>query len=149
MQSVPILGPHPPVCHEEPRPADPDGGGACQVALAGLQSRRRERWRLGWLRGLPRRPHTLRPNIYADFSIGAAKLLDTKAAVLLRHANTRLHLQAVASLAGVPCGAQVNTTWNVTAPCADALSVWRARASGALGGLFSRGACSVGDLLIR
>ena len=50
-------------------------------------------------RGLPRRPHTVRPNIYADFSIGAAKLLDTKAAVLLRHANTRLHLQAVASLA--------------------------------------------------
>ena len=38
-----------------------------------------------------------RPNIYADFSIGAAKLLDTKAAVLLRHAKTRLHLQAGAS----------------------------------------------------
>ena len=38
------------------------------------------------------RPHKVRPNVYADFSIGAAKLLDTKAAVLLRHANTRLHL---------------------------------------------------------
>ena len=64
---------------------------------------------------MPRRPHKARPSIYADFSIGAAKLLDTKAAVLLRHASTRLHLQAVASLAGVPCGAQVNTTSNVTA----------------------------------
>ena len=48
---------------------------------------------------MPRRSHKLRPNIYADFSIGAAKLLGTKAAVLLRHANARLHLQAVASLA--------------------------------------------------
>ena len=48
---------------------------------------------------MPRRPHKARPNIYADSSIGAAKLLDTKAAVLLRHANARLHLQAVASLA--------------------------------------------------
>ena len=48
---------------------------------------------------MPRRPHKVRPSIYTDFSIGAAKLLDTKAAVLLRHANTRLHLQAVASLA--------------------------------------------------
>ena len=66
------------------------------------------------------RPHKARPSIYADFSIGAAKLLDTKAAALLRHAKTRLHLQAVASVLDVPCGAQVNTTWNVTAPCADA-----------------------------
>ena len=77
---------------------------------------------MGWLRGLPRRTHTARPNIYADFSIGAAKLLGTTAAALLRHANTRLHLQAVASLVDVPCGAQVNTTWSVTAPCADALA---------------------------
>ena len=51
---------------------------------------------------MPRRPRKVRPNLYADFSIGAAKLLDTKAAVLLRHANTRLHLQAVASLLGAP-----------------------------------------------
>ena len=62
---------------------------------------------MGWLRGLPhlcsRGARTVRPNIYADFSSGAAKLLDTKAAVLLRHAKTRLHLQAVASLLGVPC----------------------------------------------
>ena len=64
---------------------------------------------MGWLRGLPRRPHKVRPNVYTGFSIGATKLLDTKAAVLLRHANTRLHLQAVASLVDVPCGAQVNT----------------------------------------
>ena len=65
---------------------------------------------MGWLRGWPCRPHKARPNAYADFSIGAATLLDTKAAVLLRHANTRLHLQAVASLVDVPCGAHVNTT---------------------------------------
>ena len=78
---------------------------------------------MGWLRGLPRRPHKVRPSTYADFSIGAAKLLDTKAAVLLRHANTRLHLQAVASLAGVPCGAQVNTTWSVAAPAPTRLRV--------------------------
>ena len=64
-------------------------------------------------RGLPRRPQKVRPNTYADF-IGAAKLLDTKAAVLLRHADTRLRLQAVASLVGAPCGAQVNATWSVT-----------------------------------
>ena len=51
------------------------------------------------------RPRKARPNIYADFSIGTAKLLDTKAAALLRHAKTRLHLQAVASLLDVPCGA--------------------------------------------
>ena len=50
-------------------------------------------------------PHKVRPNIYADFSIGAAKLLDTKAAVLLRHAKTRVRLQAVASLLDVPCSA--------------------------------------------
>ena len=50
------------------------------------------------------RPHKVRPSIYADFSIGAAKLLDTKAAVLLRHA-THLHLQAAASLLDVPCSA--------------------------------------------
>ena len=94
-----------------------------------------------WLRGLPHRPHKLRPNIYADFSIGAAKLLDTKAAALLRHANARLRLQAVASLVGVPCGAQVNTTWSVAAPAPTRLrvSVWRARASGALGISFLRG----------
>ena len=61
--------------------------------------------------------------MYADFSIGAAKLLDTKAAVLLRHANTRLHLQAVASLVGAPCGAQANTTWNATAPAPTRLRV--------------------------
>ena len=59
--------------------------------------------------------HTARPDIYADFSIGAAKLLDTKAAVLLRHANTCVHLQAVASLQDVPCGAQANITSSVTA----------------------------------
>ena len=52
--------------------------------------------------------HKVRPRIYADFSIGTAKLLDTKAAVLLRHDNTRLHLQAAASLVYVQCGAQVN-----------------------------------------
>ena len=73
---------------------------------------------MGWLRVAchayaQERPHKVRPNIYADFSIGAAKLLDTKAAVLLRHAKTRLHLQAVASLLDVPCGAQVNTTSSV------------------------------------
>ena len=78
---------------------------------------------MGWLRGLPRRPHKLRPNIYADCSIGAAKLLDTKAAVLLRHANTRLRLQAVASLLDVPCGAQVNITSSVTAPALTRLRV--------------------------
>ena len=50
------------------------------------------------------RPHKARPSIYADFSIGAAKLLDTKAAVLLRRA-TRLHLQVAASLLDVPCSA--------------------------------------------
>ena len=64
---------------------------------------------------MPCRPHKMRPNIYAGFSIGAAKLLDTTAAALLRHANTRLHLQAVASLVDVPCGAHVHTTWSVTA----------------------------------
>ena len=51
------------------------------------------------------RPHKARPNIDADFSIGAAKLLDTTAAVLLRHAKTRLHLQAVASLLDGLCSA--------------------------------------------
>ena len=60
----------------------------------------------------------------ADLSIGAAKLLDTKAAVLLRHANTRLHLQAVASLAVCRAvGAQVNNTWSVTAPALTRLRV--------------------------
>ena len=78
---------------------------------------------MGWLRGLPRRPHKARPNIYADFSIGAAKLLDTKAAVLLRHAKTRLRLQAVASLMVVPCGAQVNTTSTVTTSALTRLRV--------------------------
>ena len=35
-----IDGAGPPVCHEEPRPAEgyPEGGGACQVALAGFQT---------------------------------------------------------------------------------------------------------------
>ena len=102
---MPILGPHrgaaPPVCHEEPRPAEgyPEGGGACLkhddekggncVACHAYAQER---------------PHKARPNIYADFSIGAAKLLDTKAAVLLRHA-TRLRLQVAASLLDVPCSA--------------------------------------------
>ena len=50
---------------------------------------------------MPSRSHKVRPGIYAyaDVSIGAAKLLDTKADALQRRANTRLHLQAVASLA--------------------------------------------------
>ena len=78
---------------------------------------------MGWLRGLPRRPHTVRPNVYADFSIGAAKLLDTTAAGLLRHANTRLRLQAVASLLDVPCGAQVNTTPSVATSALTRLRV--------------------------
>ena len=59
--------------------------------------------------------HKVRPSIYADFSIGAAKLLDTKAAVLLRHAKTRLHLQAVASLLDVPRGAHVDSTSSAAA----------------------------------
>ena len=65
----------------------------------------------------------MRPNIYADFNISVAKLLDTKAAVLLRHATTRLHLHAVASLVGVPCGAHVTATWSVTAPAPTRLRV--------------------------
>ena len=83
-------------------------------------------------------PHKARPNLYADFSIGAAKLLDTKAAALLRHAKARLHLHAVASLLDVPCGAQVNTTSSVTTSALTRVrgSVWRARAPGALGGRF-------------
>ena len=72
---------------------------------------------------MPRRPRTARPNIDADFSIGAAELLDAKAAVLLRHANARLHLQAVASVLVVPCGAQVNITSSVTAPAPTRLRV--------------------------
>ena len=84
------------------------------------------------------RPHKARPNIYADFSIGAANLLDTKAAVLLRHAHGRLRLQAVASLRDVPRGAQVNVTSSVAAPALTRLrvSVWHACAAGALGGRF-------------
>ena len=71
----------------------------------------------------PERPRKVRPSIYADFIIGAAKLLDAKAAVLLRHANARLHLQAVASLLGAPCGAKVNITSSVTAPAPTRLRV--------------------------
>ena len=50
------------------------------------------------------RPHKVQANPYADFSIGATKL--GKAHVLLRHAKTQLHLQAVAAMLDVPCGAQ-------------------------------------------
>ena len=49
------------------------------------------------------RPHKVQANPYADFSIGATKL--GKAHVLLRHAKTQLHLQAVAAMLDVPCGA--------------------------------------------
>ena len=87
---------------------------------------------------MPHRPHKARPNIYADFSIGAAKLLDAKAAVLLQHAKTRLHLQAVASLLDVLRGEHVNTTSSVTTSALTrvCVSVWRACATGALGGRF-------------
>ena len=69
------------------------------------------------------RPHTARPNIYAHVSIGAAKLLGTKAAVLLRHAKTRLRLQAVASLLGVPCGGQAYVHYiECNNLCTDALA---------------------------
>ena len=58
------------------------------------------------------RPQKAQANNYADFSINAAKLLlDTaKPHVLLRHAKNQLHLQAVAALLDVPCGAQINIT---------------------------------------
>ena len=69
------------------------------------------------------RPHKVWPNIYARFSIGAAKLLGTKAAVLLQHAKTRLHLQAVASSLDVPCGAQVNMTSSVATSALTRLRV--------------------------
>ena len=50
------------------------------------------------------RPQKVQAIPYADFSIGAAKL--GKAHVVLRHAKTQLHLQAVAAMLDVPCGAQ-------------------------------------------
>ena len=57
------------------------------------------------------RPHKVQAsNNYADFNIDATKLLTTKPHVLLRHAKTKLHLQAVAALLDVPCGAQINIT---------------------------------------
>ena len=96
------------VCHAEPRPAEghPERGGACQVALDALKhdDEKGGAWAgcVACHAYAEERPHKARPNVYADFSIGAAKLLDTKAAVLLRHASTRLHLQAVASLLDVP-----------------------------------------------
>ena len=57
------------------------------------------------------RPQKVQANPYADFSIGAAKLLleTGKPHVLLRHAKTQLHLQTVAAMLDVPCGAQVNS----------------------------------------
>ena len=56
-------------------------------------------------------PRRCRLTPYANFNIRAARLLDgAKAHILLRHAKTRLHLQAVAAMLDVPCGAQVNTT---------------------------------------
>ena len=58
------------------------------------------------------RPQKVQTNPYADFSIGAAKLLREtgKPHVLLAHAKTQLHLQAVAAMLDVPRGAQVNIT---------------------------------------
>ena len=50
------------------------------------------------------RPQKAQANPYADFSIGATKL--GKPHVLLRHAKTQLHLQAVAAMLDVTCGAQ-------------------------------------------
>ena len=63
-------------------------------------------------------PPKVQANPYADFSIGAAKLLleTGKPHVLLRHAKTQLHLQAVAAMLDVPCGAQVSVTLLRLAP---------------------------------
>ena len=57
------------------------------------------------------RPQKAKANPYADFHIKAARLVDrAKPHIMMRHAKTRLHLQAVAAMLDVPCGAQVNTT---------------------------------------
>ena len=71
------------------------------------------------------RPQKVQANPYADFIIGATKLLleTGKPHVLLRHAKTQLHLQAVAAMLDVPCGAQVNITskyrWPPRRACAS------------------------------
>ena len=55
------------------------------------------------------RPQKAKANPYADFHIKAARLVDrAKPHIMMRHAKTRLHLQAVAAMLDVPCGAQVN-----------------------------------------
>ena len=55
-------------------------------------------------------------NKYMNFIITADKLLlnSGKPHVLLRHAQTQLHLQAVASMLGVSFGAHVNTTLKIS-----------------------------------
>ena len=69
---------------------------------------------MAWLHGLPRlcanaAPQKVPFSPYADFNIKAARLLGgAKAHILGRHAKARLHLQAVAAMLDVPCGAQVN-----------------------------------------
>ena len=51
-------------------------------------------------------------NQYVSFSISVERLLldSAKPHVLLRHAKTQLHLQAVASMLSVSFGAHVNAT---------------------------------------
>ena len=55
------------------------------------------------------RPQKAKANPYADVHIKAARLVDrAKPHIMMRHAKTRLRLQAVAAMLDVPCGAQVN-----------------------------------------
>ena len=64
-------------------------------------------------------------NKYVSFTIIVERLLldSAKPHVLLRHAKTQLHLQAVASVLGVSFGAHVNTTLTLNIPCPpDALA---------------------------
>ena len=62
------------------------------------------------------RPQNKCTNKYMNFIITADKLLlnSAKPHVLLRHAKTQLHLQAVASMLGVSFGAHVNTTLKIS-----------------------------------
>ena len=64
------------------------------------------------------RPQQKCTNKYMNFIITSDKLLlnSGKPHVLLRHAKTHLHLQAVAAMLDAPCGAQVNVTSKISLP---------------------------------